>query len=89
MPARTRFFGRYGNVIVAMIVGLFALVGIGQGDFIFPLLSAGLLAAVAVSVHATERMAFLDSEEEWRRAEQREAELHREVQKLSPQVSEV
>jgi hypothetical protein len=88
MPARTRFFGRYGNAIVAMFVGILALIGIGQGDFIFPLLSAGLLAAVAVSVHAAERMAFLESEDEWRQAEQREAELHRQVQKLTPQVSE-
>jgi hypothetical protein len=43
---------------------------------------------VALSVHAAERMAFLDSKEEWQKAELREAELHREAARLSPQVSE-
>lgn len=89
MPARTRFFGRYGNAIVASLLAIFALVGIGQGDIAFPLLSGCLLAAVAASVHAAERMAFLDSEEEWHKAEVREAELHRQAARLSPQVSEI
>lgn len=89
MPARTRFFGRYGNAIVAGLLAIFALVGISQGDIVFPLLSSCLLAAVAVSVHAAERMAFLDSEEEWHKAEQREAELHRQAARLSPQVAEI
>jgi hypothetical protein len=40
-------------------------------------------------VHAAERMAFLDSKEEWHKAEQREAELHRQATRLSPQVSEI
>lgn len=88
MPARTRFFGRYGNGIVAGFLVVFALVGIGQGDIIFPLLSGCLLAAVALSVHAAERMAFLDSKEEWHKAELRETELHREAARLSPQTSE-
>lgn len=89
MRARAHFFSRYGNVIVAMAIGILALIGIGQGDVAFPLLSAVLLTAIALSVHATERMAFLESEEEWRKAEQREAELHREMSCLTPQVSEV
>ncbi len=89
MPARTRFFGRYGNAIVASLLALFALIGIGQGDIAFPLLSGCLLAAVAVSVHAAERMAFLDSKEEWRKAEAREVELHSQAARLSPQVSEI
>ena len=89
MPARTRFFGRYGNAIVAGLLAIFTLIGIGQGDIAFPLLSGCLLAAVAVSVHAAERMAFLDSEEDWRKAEAREAELHRQAARLSPQVSEI
>ena len=89
MPARTRFFGRYGNAIVAGLLAVFALIGIGQGDIVFPLLSGCLLAAVAVSVHAAERMAFLDSEEEWRKAELREAELHRQAARFTPQVSEI
>jgi len=42
MLARTRFFGRYGNVIVVGLLAIFALIGIGQGDVVFPLLSGCL-----------------------------------------------
>ena len=89
MQARTRFFGRYGHVIVALAVIMLALFDFGQGEVVFPLLCAGFLAAVALSVHATERMMFLDSKDEWRKAELREAELHREVLRLTSQISEV
>jgi hypothetical protein len=89
MLARTHFFGRYGHIIVVIAVGIFALLGISQGDIAFPLLSAALLSAIALSVHATERMMFLESKEEWLKAEHREIELHRQVSSLTAQVSEV
>ena len=89
MFARTRFFSRYGNVIVASVVGLLALSGIGQGEFAFPVLCGAFLVAVALSVHATERMASLESEDEWNKSLLREAELHRQASSLVPQVSEV
>ena len=89
MFARTRFFSRYGNVIVASVVGLLAMSGIGQGDVAFSMLCGVFLVAVALSVHATERMASLESEDEWNQSLLREAELHRQMSSIVPQVSEV
>jgi hypothetical protein len=88
MPARIRFIGRYVNIGVLLLIGLLALVGLDQGDIGFPLLSAGLLGAIAISVHAAERMAFLESEEEWRKSEQRATELHHQFALLHPQGSD-
>lgn len=89
MLARTRFVGRYGHALLAMVVGIIAWIGFDKGDAVFPLLSAALLVAIALSVHATERMAFSESMDDWRRAELREVELHQEMARLTPQVSEV
>lgn len=89
MFARTRFFSRYGNVIVASVVGLLALSGVVQGEIAFPLLCGAFLVAVALSVHATERMASLESKDEWNKSLLREAELHRQMSHIVPQVSEV
>lgn len=89
MHARTHFFGRYGHVVVAIVIGGIALVDFSQGEVLLPLLCAGLLVAVALSVHATERMMFLESNEAWHEAERREAELHQEVAHLTSRISEV
>jgi hypothetical protein len=88
MPARIRFVGRYINAGVLLLIGLLMLIGFDQGGIGFPLLSAALIGAVAVSVHATERMAFLESEEEWRKSEERAVELRHQMALLHPQVSE-
>jgi hypothetical protein len=88
MPVRIRFIGRYVNVGVFLLIGLLALIGFDQGGIGLPLLSAALIGAVALSVHATERMAFLESEEEWRKSEERAVELRRQFASLRPQVSE-
>lgn len=75
MPARIRFLARYGNGILLMLIAFFTAVGVSSGDDMFPLLSASFLAAIAMSVHAAERMAALGSADEWRKTEVREAEL--------------
>ena len=89
MQARTHLFGRYGHVVVAVVIGGIALVDFSLGEVLLPLLCAGLLAAIALSVHATERMMFLESQEAWHKAEQREVELHKEVAHLTARISEV
>jgi hypothetical protein len=88
MPTRIPFAGRYVNAGVLLLIGLLALVGLDHGDIGFPLLSAAFLGAIAISVHAAERMAFLESEEEWRKSEQRAVELHHQFALLHPQGSE-
>lgn len=88
MPARIRFVGRYVNFGVLLLIGILMLIGLDDGGVGFPLLSAALIGAVAISVHATERLAFLESEAEWRKSEERVVELHREIALLRPQVSE-
>jgi hypothetical protein len=88
MPARIRFVGRYVNAGVFLLIGILALIGFDNGGGGFPLLSAALIGAVAISVHAAERMAFLESEEEWRKSEARVVELRNQVALLRPQVSE-
>lgn len=89
MHAPTHIFGRYGHVVVAVVIGGIAVVDFSQGEILLPLLCAGLLVAVALSVHATERMKFLESAEAWHQAERREVELQREVAHLSARISEV
>nr|ART35860.1 B312 [uncultured bacterium] len=87
MPARIRFVGRYINARVFLLIGILALIGFDNGGVDFPFLSAALIGAVALSVHAVERMAFLESEE-WRKSEERAVELRRQLALLHPQVSE-
>lgn len=89
MPARIRFIGRHINTGVFLLIGVLALIGLDNGGVGLPLFSAALIGAVAVSVHATERMAFLESEEEWHKSEERAVELRREFALMRPQVSEV
>lgn len=89
MPARIRFVGRYVNAGVLLLIGILMLIGLDDGGPGFPLLSAALIGAVAISVHATERAAFLESEAEWRKSEERAIELRREIALMRPQVSEV
>lgn len=89
MPARIRFVGLYVNAGVLLLIGILMLIGFDDGGAGFPLLSAALIGAVAISVHATERTAFLESEAEWRKSEEREIELRREIALMRPQVSEL
>jgi hypothetical protein len=88
MPARIRFLGRYGNAIAIFLVGCAAVSGIGEDGFGFSVLSACLVAAVALSVHASERMAFVASEADWHKAELREAELRKQAIRLHPNMLE-
>lgn len=71
MPARIRFLGRYGNAIAMFLVGVAAVSGFGEDGFGLSVLSASLVAAVALSVQAAERMAFVASEDDLHKAEAR------------------
>lgn len=88
MPARIRFLERYGNGIAITLVGLAALVAFYEEGVGTALLSAGLVAAIAISVHAAERMAYVESEDEWQKAERREEELRRKALRLHPNMLE-
>lgn len=88
MSARLRFFSHYGNSMMASLIVLAAVVGFDQEGFGLSLLLAAFVAAIALSVHAAERMAFVASHEDWRKAELREVELRSEVARLQPKLLE-
>ena len=88
MSARLRFFSRYGNSMMAALLLLAAVIGFGQEGFGLSLLLASFAAAIALSVHAAERMAFESSHEDWYKAERREAELRSQAIRLQPNMME-
>lgn len=72
-------FGRYANIVAVVLVGIAGFVAFQEEGIALGLLAAAFVAAIAISVHATERMAYVASNEEWHRAVKREEELRSEL----------
>lgn len=83
------FLIRHGNILVAALATVLVVIALEQDDEILPMISATLIAAAALSVHAAERMAVLEHRADWWGATRREAELRDRYAVLQATVSEI
>ena len=83
------FLIRHGNILAAALATVLGSFALEQEGEVLPMISATLIVAAALSVHAAERMAVLEHRSDWWGATRREAELRDRYAVLQATVSDV
>jgi hypothetical protein len=86
MSPKTRWVGYYGNGVLAVLSGLFALYSLGQYGLFLG--GAAICALAIFNIRIVKWAAQFTSEEEWLKAEVRKAELRQKLASLGQFASE-